>query len=338
MLLIDGSKGEGGGQVLRTSLALSLLTGKPFRMVNIRAGRKRPGLLRQHLTGVEAAAALGRAEVRGAALGSRELLFTPGPVQPGDYHFAVGTAGSAMLVLQAVLPALLTASGPVSLTLEGGTHNSAAPPYDFVERAYLPLVRRMGGSVQVRLERHGFYPAGGGRVLVHVHPVARLAPLELLERGKVKRTRATALVAKLPGHVAQRELDVLAEGLALRPEMLRTQEVDSVGPGNALLVEVESEHVTELFTAFGERGTRAEDVAQTLVHEVRGYLDAGVPVGEHLADQLLLLLAVAGGGAFRTLPLSGHSHTQLETVRHFLPVQVDVAEEAPQVRRVTVRG
>jgi RNA 3'-terminal phosphate cyclase (ATP) len=338
MVRIDGSKGEGGGQVLRTSLALSLVTGTPFHIMNIRAGRAKPGLLRQHLTGVKAAEAVGAAEVSGAELGSRELTFRPRALTAGNYHFAVGTAGSATLVLQTVLPALLMAQGPSTLMLEGGTHNPAAPPFDFLEKAYLPLLRRMGPRVEATLERPGFFPAGGGKFRVDVHP-APLKPLHLLERGRVLRREAVALVTGIPFDVAKRELDMVAALLKLRPDQQRTEELKrSQGPGNVVRVEVESEHLTEVFTAFGERGKRAEVVAEEVAAEAKRYLDAEVPVGEHLCDQLLLLFALAKGGVLRTLPLDGHSETQLETMAHFLDVKVDVREVDREVREVTVRG
>lgn len=162
MLTLDGARGEGGGQVLRTALALSIVTGTPLRIVRIRAGRERPGLMRQHLAAVRAAAAISRAEVEGAAEGSRELVFRPGPVVPGKYAFSVGTAGSATLVFQTVLPALLRASAPSHVTFEGGTHNPLAPPFEFVERAFAPLLRRMGAGLALKLKRPGFYPRGGG--------------------------------------------------------------------------------------------------------------------------------------------------------------------------------
>ena len=337
MIRIDGSKGEGGGQVLRTSLALALVTGKAFQMENIRAGRSKPGLLRQHLTAVKAAAEVGGAEVEGAELHSRALTFVPGRVKPGDYHFAVGTAGSATLVLQTVLPALLGASGPSTLVLEGGTHNPAAPPFDFLTRAYLPLVRRMGPQVEAELDKYGFFPAGGGKLRVSVRP-APLMPLHLLERGSVVRRRATAMVAQVPFDVAKRELETVGRLLGWGEDERRVEELKrSAGPGNVLFLEVESEHVTEVFTAFGERGVRAEEVAERVAAQTRVYLESGVPVGEHLCDQLLLLLALARGGSFRTLPLDGHSQTQLETFAHFLDVRFDVHEESPSVWRVAVR-
>jgi RNA 3'-terminal phosphate cyclase (ATP) len=336
MLTLDGSFGEGGGQILRTALGLSLVTGTPFTIERIRAGREKPGLLRQHLTAVQAAAEVGKAEVAGAAIGSRALTFKPGRVGPGTYAFSVGTAGSATLVLQTVLPALLAASGPSTLTFEGGTHNPWAPPFDFLEKAFLPLLGRMGAPVAVRLERRGFYPAGGGRFTAEIRPAPRLARLDLPERGAVRAIRAAAVVAALPADIARRELRALAGRLPLDPSRGSVVEDDvSAGPGNAVLVEVESEHVTEVFTGFGEKRVSAERVAGRVADEVRAYLDAGVPVGEHLADQLLLPLAQAGGGSFATLPLSLHATTNIEVIRKFLGVSIEV-ERGERVHRVAV--
>ena len=190
MITIDGSEGEGGGQILRTSLALSLITGQPFRMERIRVKRQKPGLLRQHLTAVEAAKTVGCGQVEGAEMNSQTLEFRPGPVTPGNYRFAVGTAGSATLVLQTVLPSLLTASGRSTLTLEGGTHNPLAPPFDFLARSFMPLIHRMGPSVELELRRPGFYPAGGGRFHARIEPVKRLAKFAIMERGAILRRRA----------------------------------------------------------------------------------------------------------------------------------------------------
>src|SRR5579883_279586 len=178
MRVINGASGEGGGQILRTSLGLSLATGQPFRIEQIRANRKSPGLLRQHLTAVRAAAAVGQAEVTGDELGSSALTFVPGEVQPGEYTFAIGTAGSTTLVLQTVLPALMTAKAPSRLVLEGGTHNTHSPPNDFLIKTFLPVVNRMGVKVTTRLERYGFFPAGGGRWICDIEPAQSLTPLE----------------------------------------------------------------------------------------------------------------------------------------------------------------
>jgi RNA 3'-terminal phosphate cyclase (ATP) len=322
VLTIDGSQGEGGGQILRTALSLALVTGTPCRIENIRAGREKPGLLRQHLTAVNAAVAISAAEVEGAAADSTTVVFRPGSIKPGDYHFAVGTAGSTGLVLQTVLPPLLTAAGPSTITVEGGTHNPSAPPFDFLARALLPLIERMGARVEARLDRPGFYPAGGGQCTVSIMPAPSLRPIALLERGPVVRRRARALVAQISPRIADRELAVVRNLLGWSDDELETTviENDARGPGNALLLEIESEQVTEVFTGFGEYGVRAEAVADRVVQHVRRYLAAGVPVGPHLADQLMIPLALAKGGAFRTLALSSHARTNVRVIGAFLGV------------------
>jgi RNA 3'-terminal phosphate cyclase (ATP) len=328
MLTIDGSQGEGGGQVLRTSLALSMVTGTPFRIDHIRARRPRPGLQRQHLTCVEAAAEVSRARTTGAALGSRHLTFEPGNLAAGEYNFKVGTAGSAILVLQTVLPPLLLADGPSRVTISGGTHNIAAPPFDFLQASFLPLVGRMGPRVTATLVRHGFYPAGGGKLTVEIEPVRRMTPLDLLDRGPIARQSATALIARLPRHVAERELGVVGESLGWTDDRLHIREIsDSKGPGNALLIEIAAEHVTEVFTAFGERGRPAERVAAAAVEEAQAYLAADAPVGPHLADQLLLPMALARGGSIRALPLTLHSRTNMDVIGRFLDVRFEVEED-----------
>src|SRR6185369_9596371 len=185
LVAINGAEGEGGGQVLRTALALSLITGTPFRIDNIRAKRKSPGLLRQHLTAVNAAAEVGGASVDGASLGSASLTFVPRAIRAGEYSFAIGTAGSTMLVLQTILLPLALADGNSTIELEGGTHNPAAPPFDFVQQAFLPLLRRMGAEVEIELVRPGFYPAGGGRIIVKIAPAKRLGRLEIESRGEI---------------------------------------------------------------------------------------------------------------------------------------------------------
>jgi len=334
---LDGSAGEGGGQILRTALGLSLVTGTPFTIDRIRAGREKPGLLRQHLTAVRAAQDVGRADVGGAAIGSRVLTFRPGAVNSGTYSFSVGSAGSATLVFQTVLPALLQAQGPSTLSLEGGTHNAWAPPFDFLEKAFVPLLSRMGAKISLKLERRGFYPAGGGRFTAAIEPCSRLERLELLERGAIRSTRATAMVASLPSSIAQRELRVLERELSLdRTRAKSIEDRDSIGPGNVVQVEVESEQVTELFTGFGEKRVSAEAVAGRLAKEVRAYLESGAPVGEYLADQLLIPLALAGAGSFVTTPLSPHSTTNIEVIEKFLPRKFHVDRSAETRHRVTV--
>jgi RNA 3'-terminal phosphate cyclase (ATP) len=336
MLVLDGAQGEGGGQILRSALGLSLLTGTPFRIDNIRAGRAKPGLMRQHLTALEAAAAISGAEVSGAAVGARSVFFRPGKVRGGVHRFSVGTAGSTTLVLQTVLPALITASGTTSLVLEGGTHNPASPPFEFLTRAFLPLLARMGPRVEATLERPGFYPAGGGRLRVTVEPCARLQPLVLEDRGEIVGRRARAVLSNLARAIGERETACLAERLGWEAGAFAIDSVDSAGPGNIVLVEVESTHVTELFAGFGEKGVRAEMVAARAADEASAYLASDVPVGPHLADQLILPLAIAGGGSFRTLAPTNHTRTQLAIVARFLEVRTKLVEAGDGSWRFTV--
>ncbi|MBI5536522.1 MAG: RNA 3'-terminal phosphate cyclase [Deltaproteobacteria bacterium] len=337
MLEVDGSLGEGGGQILRSSIALSLVTGTPFRLVNVRAGRKRPGLMRQHLTAVQAAAEVGQAQVTGAEIGSLQLTFHPGTVRSGDYCFSVGTAGSATLVLQTVFPALALATGRSTVTVEGGTHNPMAPPFDFLARAFLPLVDRMGPRSTAVLERPGFYPAGGGRFHVAIEPAAVFGRLDLRERGEIRARRATAVVALLKRSIAERELAQVREHLGWDDSTLRIESVaKAVGPGNVVSVEVESEHVTELFSGFGERGVSAERVGSTVAREAADYLAAGVPVGPHLADQLLLPMALGAGGVFRTQEPSGHTCTHAELLKSFLGSDVRIRKLSELVWEIEV--
>ena len=336
MITIDGTFGEGGGQILRTSLAMSLVTGKPFRMEGIRARRQKPGLRQQHLTAVRAAADVGQADVQGAALGATELAFSPGEVQPGEYHFDVGTAGSTTLVLETVLPALMLARGPSKLELRGGTHNIYAPPADFLQKAFLPLVNQMGPGVEVAVGRCGFYPAGGGRLTVGIRPATALGRLDLLDRGRVVRRFACGVVCRLPLHIARREVETVKRRLSWPDECVTVQEVDSPGPGNVVTIEIQSEHVTELFTGFGQRGVPAEKVAAGAARQARRYLEAGVPVGEHLADQLLMPMALAGGGAFRTLAPTAHTTTNVHTIRRFLDVEITLQQLEPDVWQIEV--
>ncbi len=324
LIRVDGS--AGGGQILRSSLALSVLTGRPFVIEHIRKKRDRPGLMRQHLTAVRAAAQICGAELLGGELGSTQVEFRPGKVRAGSYRFSVGSAGSAGLVLQTVLPPLMVADAPSELVFEGGTHNPLAPPYPFLDRVFFPLLERMGVGLERKLVRAGFYPAGGGEFHVRVVP-AKLAPLELLERGQLRGLSAEAHVANIPHHVGQRELAVVKERLGLGDEQLHLRTPDSLGPGNALLLIAEHEHATELVTGFGDKGVRAERVAGRACEELSTYLRADVPVGEHLADQLLIPLAMAGAGRYRTLPLDDHARTNIEVVQQFLPVHFGVNEE-----------
>ncbi|MBI1367643.1 MAG: RNA 3'-terminal phosphate cyclase [Planctomycetes bacterium] len=341
MLTIDGSIGEGGGQVLRSAVGMAAALGVGVRVEKIRAGRGKPGLMRQHLTAVRAAARVCGAQVTGDEVGSTAISFMPGAVTAGRYEFAVGTAGSATLVLQTVLPALLTAEGVSELTLEGGTHNPMAPTFDFLAKVFVPAIEQMGPRVEVNLERHGFYPAGGGRMTVRITPSAQLKPIEMLERGPVTNRMARVLVANLPGHIANRELKVVGRLTGWDETCMRYEFVkDSHGPGNVLILELECGQVTEMFTGFGMEGVPAESVAESTVREMRRYMASQAPVGRHLADQLLLpmVLAAHTGGIsrFRSGPLSRHALTQIDLLRAFTNAKIDITHLSDQSDQVTV--
>lgn len=327
MMELDGSLGEGGGQILRTALSLAMITGEPFRIRQIRARRTRPGLMRQHLVAVQAASQICGARVDGAAVGSQELEFIPGPVKGGDYRFAIGTAGSCTLVLQTLLPALLLADRPSTLQLSGGTHNPMAPPAQFLQRAFLPRLAEMGAEIDLELERFGFYPAGGGEVRARVRPCARLRARARMERGARTASYAECFIAGVPGRVAQRELECVGKAMHWGDAQLLNRTLPSdQGPGNALLLTFGHEHVTEVFTAFGEKSVSAENVARHAVQCARRYLSSRAAVGEYLADQLMLPLALAGGGGFTVDKVSMHARTNAQVIEIFLPVRFDFGQ------------
>ncbi|EEJ3949566.1 RNA 3'-terminal phosphate cyclase [Salmonella enterica subsp. enterica serovar 4,[5],12:b:-] len=345
IIALDGAQGEGGGQILRSALSLSMITGQPFEMSGIRAGRAKPGLLRQHLTAVRAATEICGAQVNGDELGSQQLRFTPGPIRGGEYRFAIGSAGSCMLVLQTVLPALWFADGSSRVEVHGGTHNQAAPSADFICRVWEPLLARMGISQRTTLIKHGFYPAGGGAAATVVEPATSLRGLTLISRGETLRTTAEALLAAVPYHVGEREVATLeahfpqAEKNVVALEAHFPQAEKNVvaleggcGPGNALSLMIQSEQLTELFAAFGVKGTSAEAVANQVAHEARRYLASPAAVGEHLADQLILPLALAGEGAFTVARASAHLLTNIAVVERFLPVMFNLEEARGMVQ------
>ncbi|RVU45817.1 RNA 3'-terminal phosphate cyclase [Lujinxingia sediminis] len=346
-ILIDGSAGEGGGQMLRSALTMAMLTGRPFAMEKIRAGRRRSGLLRQHLTCVRAATAICNAEVEGATLGSQSLRFTPGDLQGGDFRFEVGSAGSAMLVLQTVLLPLALGGQPATLSISGGTHNPAAPPFEFIARTYLKVLREAGLSIEAELRRPGFMPAGGGEVFVRFssthdrpgvvqdpHTYEAIAPspaLNLRARGALLDASLEALIAHIPTSIAEREIATFLSAAPPLPDptlgwsskVLRHDA--SPGPGNALIATLNFEHVSEVFFIPGQKGVSAEAVAERLADELRTYLGHDAPVGEHLTDQLLVVLAALGRGRFRCGPLSSHARTQLELLPRFTGREFEVS-------------
>jgi RNA 3'-terminal phosphate cyclase (ATP) len=340
MLIIDGSSGEGGGQILRTSLALSILTQTPITIERIRAGREKPGLMRQHLTAVQAAAKICGAKLQGGEVGSQRIVFEPGDLIAADHHFNIGTAGSTALVLQTVLPPLMLAGKATTITIEGGTHNPKAPTVDYLNEAFIPQLAKIGPSVVLTMERAGFYPAGGGRIVAQITPCERgaLRHLILHERGEATRRGACAVVSNLPNHIARREIGVIGEQMGWTESMLHSLVWQSPGPGNAAWLLLGYEHVTEVFTAIGAKGKSAEQVAQETVEEARAYMANGAPVGEYLADQLLLPMALAGGGSFSCTPPSLHTRTQAEIIEKFLEVEFTLDRQDGRRWRVDVEA
>ncbi|MDQ1816687.1 RNA 3'-terminal phosphate cyclase [Massilia sp. CCM 9210] len=338
MIELDGAVGEGGGQILRSALTLSMITGQAFCIKNIRAGRKKRGLLRQHLVAVQAATQISGATVTGAELGSQTLVFAPKAIKGGDYQFAIGSAGSCTLVLQTVMLALLHADGPSTVRISGGTHNPMAPPAQFLQRAYIPLLRKMGAEIDIELLRSGFYPAGGGCIVATIAPCPQLRQLTLMERGERVEGYAEGIVAGLPASIALRELECVGLGMNWTGDQLRMRGLPGEqGPGNALLITLEYEHATEVFCAFGEKMVRAETVAKDAMHEARRYIASQAAVGEHLADQLMLPMALAGGGSFTADVISQHAITNAEVIGRFLPVAITL-EEGEQRSTCTVRA
>lgn len=330
LLELDGSQGEGGGQILRSALSLSMCLGRPFRIERIRAGRAKPGLMRQHLTCIRAAEAVCGAEVEGAEIGSTAITFRPGAVRGGDYVFKVGSAGSVMLVLQTILPALLAADTASTVQIEGGTHTFAAPATDFIEHAYLPVLRGIGAEIAMQVDQHGFYPAGGGCVRITVKP-GRLSPLTLLERGETERIEAVVLLRSLPTHIAERELDVVHRRLKVKG---RIHELPSgLGPGNAIVLRACHASITEVAVSLGAHGISAENVANRACDELRAYLAHGAPVGEHLSDQLLLPMLLGGGGAFVTGRPSTHLETNAAVIEAFDAGQVRIEPDGSDAQR-----
>ena len=332
---LDGSRGEGGGQILRSALSLSAITGRPFTIDKIRAGRKKPGLLRQHLTAVRAAQQVCNAQVSGDELSSRQLHFEPGPIRAGEYRFAVGTAGSACLVAQTVLPVLLCADSECRVTCSGGTDNPSAPPFGFLDGVYAVALRKLGVPLSMHIERRGFYPAGGGSFAFTTSPWVDRKRVHWRQAGYVASIRVEATLSKLPRRIAEVELETVrqlwaerANGRGLPELSCHVNEVASRGPGNTLSIFIERD-LPELVTAFGAQGRPAPRVAEDAVEQAMAFVGADVPVGEHLADQLLIPFSLAGGGTFRTVPLSEHTKTNMSVIEEFLDVTFRTASSGP---------
>jgi RNA 3'-phosphate cyclase len=335
---IDGSQGEGGGQVLRTSLALSLITGKAFHLRNIRAGRSKPGLQAQHLMSVKAAAEIGKAKMRGASLGSCDLGFEPGEAQPGEYHFKIGTAGATSLVLHTIYLPLALAGGESRVTIEGGTHVKASPCFDFLKRSWMRYLAALGCNLELALERVGFYPRGGGAIHAIIKPVAALRPFHGLTTPTITTATIVCGTAGLPPHVADRLIETATTGwqeLGLAVEAHR--ETWTGGPGCMIGIELPTEPAPTFLFSLGEKGKPAEAVADDAVNQIAAFLQAQpLGVDEHSADQLLLPLALAAEpSTFRVSAISSHLLTNAAVIQRFVErdIRCDGVEgEAGEVR------
>jgi RNA 3'-terminal phosphate cyclase (ATP) len=351
MLTIDGSYGEGGGQVLRTSLSLSALTGQAVHLTQIRAGRRKPGLAPQHLTAVRAIARVCEAQVEGAQLNSQELTFAPrsGP-KAGEYTFDVaqaakgGSAGAVSLIFQTVLLPLARAEGKSRLTLRGGTHVAWSPPFDYLKRVYLPTLARLGVQAKVNLEKWGWYPLGGGEVEAWVEGQGAGAiwqGVNLAERGKLLRVRGLSASSNLPKHVRIRQEGAALQALRASGVNARIDVVDapSKGTGTVVFLWAEFENALAGFTSLGERGKPAERVAEEATDTLLEFLHSSAALDCHLADQLVLPLALAGGTSeFTTERLTQHLLTNAWVVNQFLPGRVRLEGEEGQPGRCIIDG
>ncbi len=343
MVRIDGSFGEGGGQILRTSLALSCVLGRPMEITNIRKSRRNPGLQPQHLTAVKAAGSIAAAEVRGAELSSTALQFRPGGVRGGTYHFDVaekkGSAGSTSLVLQTVLLPLSFARPASVIFVNGGTHVPLSPPFHFLSSVLAPLLSRLGVRVEFSIATWGWYPIGGGQVSARITPMQTLLPLTMTDRGRLLRVFGISAVSNLPGHIAARQRDrsTAVLGRERVEPSIETVAAPSVGKGSFLFLEAEFEHVTAGFDALGAIGKRAEEVAEEACKKLLSHLRAKGALDPHLADQIVPWLALAEGpSGFTTSCITRHLLTNLWVVQQFLDLEVTVEGNEGEEGRVVI--
>lgn len=325
MIAIDGSKGEGGGQILRSALTMSLMTRLPFTMVNIRAQRKNPGLQPQHLAAVEAAAKISDSRTEGAALYSKNLTFLPGAVRAGNYHFKVPTAGSMPLVLQTVALPLAFAEEISCLDFSGGTHVPWAPTYDYLELVWARLLKSLGMDISLEIHQAGYYPKGQGRFSVLVSPVKSIKPLTAVQDVWPDTLKAVGVVSNLPDHIVHREFAVLKQKTG-RPMEEEVREYPSCQPGNALILIAGCGRWHAGFSNLGEKGVPAEKVAEAVAADFRDFCDSRAPIDRHLADQLLLPLIFAEGpSTYRAQAVTQHLLTNAATIGLFRRVHIQIS-------------
>ena len=328
-VFIDGSEGEGGGQILRTSLTLSCITGRGVHIENIRSGRPKPGLAKQHISCVQAACRISNGQCKGAEQGSKTLDFQPGKVAGGDFNFDIGSAGAASLVMQTVLPVLFLADKPSAVTIAGGTHNPLAPPFDFVRETFLPAISMGGFLCDCELLKYGFYPAGGGKIIFKVRPRQKNSNqiINLCEPCRQLQISGRIYTAKLSANIARRQEQLLRKSRLAVGDIESIEAKDSDGPGNCVMIRVCGGGRVSVFTAFGMRGKPSEEVVGEVVSLAEDFISSGAAIDSFLADQLLVYMAIAGDGCYTTNKLSAHLVTNMGVIKKFLPVNFRIEQQ-----------
>jgi RNA 3'-terminal phosphate cyclase (ATP) len=359
--------GEGGGQILRTSLTLACITGRNLHIENIRAARRKPGLAKQHLSCVRAACEICGGQCKGAAIGSQVLDFQPGTIRDGDFSFDIGSAGSATLVIQTILPVLFLADKPSTVTVIGGTHNPWAPPFDFIAETFLPAIKTAGFDADCKLEKYGFFPAGGGKIALNVLPRQEKpnSKIDLRQSAENIQIHARIYTAKLLAHIAQRQKKLLLQSKLKFRNIEHIEVTNSDGPGNCIMLRLSGSSKTTVLTAFGQKGKPSEKVVGEVVKLTEDFLPSGAEIDRFLADQLLIYMAICShfakdretgaresgpslrserlrapasggvlGGCYTTNDLSTHLTTNIETIKKFLPVDFTI-EPQEKLNRIS---
>jgi len=330
MIEIDGSQGEGGGQVLRSALSLALLTDKEFSIFNIRAQRSKPGIRPQHLQAVKAAKSVGKAVVTGDTLGSLSLKFIPGGIYPGRYKFDIGTAGSTSLVFQTIYLPLSLCKVASSVTISGGTHVPWSPIFEYLKHHWTMFLERMGFNIDLSLEQAGFYPKGGGSIQCIINPARNLKPLNQVERGRFLQIRGISAVANLDRSIAERQRNQVIRRLSDKYYLndIRIRQLPSRFKGTYLLLIAEFDTTQACYFSLGELGKPAEKVADEAVDKLEEFMCTGAVVDQYLADQLLQPLAFTGGlSKFSTSKITKHLLTNADIIKLFLPVDINIEGE-----------